>query len=127
MNKAILVVDDEAAIRDLFARVLTSAGYQVQAVESGEEALKLMDRTPHWVMFLDANLPGMNGMDLCRQIRSRWPMAIAFAVTGYASLFQLVDCLEAGFEDYFTKPANLKELLAAAERAFAKLERWENG
>ena len=59
-----------------------------------------------------------------RQIRKYYPMAIPIAVTGYASLFELADCRDAGFEDYFTKPASLSDLLDFSAHAFNKLERW---
>ena len=86
--------------------------------------LKYSKKEQFWVLFLDLNLPGMNGVDLCREIRKQYPMSIAYAVTGYASLFELSDCRDAGFEDYFTKPASLSDLLEAAEHAFKKLARW---
>jgi DNA-binding response OmpR family regulator len=72
-----------------------------------------------------SKLPGMNGLELCREVRRQWPWAICIAVTGYASLFELVDCREAGFEDYFVKPVVLQELLEAAELACKKVERWK--
>ncbi len=124
-DKRILVVDDEKQICDLFSQVFSKAGYSVQTAESAEEALEIMAKTPFPVLFLDLNLPGMNGVELCRQIRKGWSMTICFAVTGYASLFELSDCRDAGFEDYFTKPASLSDLLAAAEHAFKKIERWK--
>ena len=123
-EKKILVVDDEQMIRDIFKEVFGRAGYLVQTAESAEEALEIMWKTPCWVLFLDLNLPGMNGVELCRQIRKDWAMAIAYAVTGYASIFEIHDCREAGFEDYFTKPVDLSVLLEAADHAFKKLERW---
>lgn len=125
VERKILVVDDEQQIRDVFAATLGRVGYDVRTAESGEEALEVMAMDPAWVLFLDLNLPGMNGLELCAQIRGRWPMAIAFAVTGYASLFELSDCRASGFEDYFTKPVSLKVLRAAADRAFEKLDRWK--
>jgi len=124
MEKKILVVDDEKEIRDLFSHAFSGAGYSVTAVESAEAALEILSETPFWVYFLDLNLPGMNGIDLCRKIRKDFPMAIPHAVTGYASLFELSDCREAGFEDYFIKPASLSDLLSAAGHAFEKLARW---
>jgi len=77
------------------------------------------------VMFLDLNMPGMNGVELCRKIRHDFPMAIIHAMTGYSSLFELANCREAGFDDYFTKPVQLEQLIEAAEHAFRKLERWK--
>ena len=124
-EKRILVVDDEEQILELYSDFFTHAGYSVLTAGSAEEALAVMQKSPTMVMFLDLNLPGMNGVELCREIRKRWPMAIPHAVTGFASLFELTDCRDAGFEDYFTKPASLKELAGAAETAFKKLERWK--
>ncbi|MCP3951830.1 MAG: response regulator [Desulfobacterales bacterium] len=125
MEKKILVVDDEQQIRDMYSEAFSKAGYTVQTAESAEEALEILEKKRFWVMFLDLNLPGMNGVELCRQIRKAYDMTIAYAVTGYASLFELSDCRAAGFEDYFTKPASLVDLLEAAEHAFKKLERWK--
>ena len=123
-EKRILVVDDEKQIRDMYSQAFTRAGYEVKTAESAEDALEIFKREQFWVLFLDLNLPGMNGVDLCREIRKQYPMSIAYAVTGYASLFELSDCRDAGFEDYFTKPASLSDLLEAAEYAFKKLARW---
>ena len=123
-EKRILVVDDEKQIRDMYSQAFTRAGYEVKTAESAEDALEIFKKEQFWVLFLDLNLPGMNGVDLCREIRKQYPMSIAYAVTGYASLFELSDCRDAGFEDYFTKPASLSDLLEAAEHAFKKLARW---
>jgi CheY-like chemotaxis protein len=125
MEKMIMVVDDESSIRELFSEALAMEGYTVKTAGSAEEALDILETTPYWVYFLDLNLPGMNGIELCRQIRKRFPMAIAYAVTGYVSLFELADCRDAGFEDYFTKPVAIADLSDAAGHAFKKLERWE--
>jgi CheY-like chemotaxis protein len=125
MEKMIMVVDDESSIRELFAEVLSLEGYTVVTAGSAEEALDVLEKKPCWVYFLDLNLPGMNGLELCRQIRKRFPMAIAYAVTGYVSLFELADCRDAGFEDYFTKPVAIADLLDSAGQAFKKLERWK--
>ncbi len=124
VENRILVVDDEQQIRELYTQFFSGAGYQVQTAASAEEAIEIMHKTPYWVMFLDLKLPGMSGVELCRRIRQEYPMAIAYAVTGYASLFELSDCRAAGFEDYFTKPARLGDLLKAAEIAFARIARW---
>ena len=121
----ILVVDDEQQIREMYAIAFSRSGYSVKTAEIAEEALEIMAKTPFQVLFLDLNLPGMNGIELCRRIRKGWSMTICFAVTGYNSLFELSDCLDAGFEDYFSKPVSLTELLTAADHAFKKIERWK--
>ncbi len=85
-----------------------------------------MRSSPGWILFLDLKLPGMNGLDLCRRIKKEWAMTIACAVTGYASLFEIYECREAGFDDYFTKPVDLSVLVEAAELASKKIERWKS-
>jgi len=125
MQKKILVVDDEKMIRDMLEKALNREGYEVICAESAEEALEVLKKTTAQVMFLDLKLPGMNGLDLCREIRELYPLSIAYAITGYASLFELSDCRKAGFEGYFTKPFDLKALFETANDAFEKIKRWE--
>jgi CheY-like chemotaxis protein len=120
----ILVVDDEAPIRSMMTLAFTRAGYEVQVAESAEEALDLIKSYKYLVFFLDLNLPGMNGIELCRRIRKDNPLAIVYAVTGFATTFEVFECRAAGFEDYFTKPVEMKTLVQAAEHAFQKLARW---
>ena len=67
----------------------------------------------------------MNGVELCQQLRKNRPMDIIYAVTGYSALFELADCREAGFDDYFQKPVVMKTLLKAAQDAFEKIDRWK--
>jgi DNA-binding response OmpR family regulator len=127
MEKKVLIVDDEEPIRNAFTKAFVRNGWDVQTAESGEEALQLMQENPRMICFLDLNLPGMTGVELCRKIRAKWPMAICHAVTGYSSLFELSECREAGFEDYFVKPVDIPILLGAAAQAQAKIDRWKDG
>jgi len=126
-NRNILIVDDDDLIIDLFKQGFNQAGYTARRAKSAEEALAILDREDYQVMFLDLKLPKMNGLDLCREIRKKKPMAIIFAVTGYGSLFEFSDCRAAGFDDYFTKPVDLKILFRAALDAFDRIERWGRG
>lgn len=121
----ILVVDDEPQIRDAFETAFGHEGYKVQLAASGEEALEILDKKNLQVMFVDLKLPQMSGVDFCRRVRKDKPIPIIYAMTGYASVFELADCREAGFDDYYTKPIELKTLLKAAEEAFEKVTRWK--
>lgn len=123
-DKKILVVDDETSIVNLLKQVFSRAGYDVRSAMNGEDALALLQNEKIHVMFFDLNLPTMNGIELCRKIKKSMPMSIVYAITGYASLFELSDCREAGFEDYFKKPVNIKILIKAADDAFERHERW---
>lgn len=121
-----MIVEDEDVIRDTFTLGLTRAGYKVKAAASAEEALEILKKEKFWVFVLDLRLPGKNGIELCRLIRKDFPLAVTVAVTGYASLFELSDCREAGFDDYFTKPVSLDVLAKVVDASFEKLERWRN-
>jgi len=121
-KKEILVVDDDMMIRHMFEQAFNKAGYHVQVAESAEEALEILEGKLFQLMFLDLKLPGINGIELCKQIKKEDPSVIAFAITAYASIFELSDCIEAGFDDYFTKPVSLETLSKAVENAFAKIE-----
>ncbi len=125
METRILVVDDEVAIGKLMARALTKAGFEVQTATSAEEALEIIKTYKYMVFFLDLKLPKMNGIELCRIIRKNNPLTICYAVTGYASTFEVFDCREAGFEDYFTKPIKIQEIQGAADQAFKKQACWK--
>jgi len=76
------------------------------------------------VMFLDIQLPGMTGLELCKKIRANNRIAVIYAMTGYTNLFQLDECREAGFDDYFSKPFEIMDIVKAAKEAFEKLDRW---
>ena len=125
VSRKILIVDDEKSVRDLFSKAFSRKNYQVVTAKSGPEALDILNRNTIYVNFLDLNMPEMNGIELCKTILKKNPLAIVFAVTGYISLFELSDCKEAGFEDYFVKPVKLEMLFSATERAFNKLDRWK--
>lgn len=124
MKKKMIVVDDEKMIRNMLEAAMTREGYEVVCAESAEEALEILQTFKAQVMFLDLKLPGMNGMELCKIIRELYPMSISYAITGYASHFELSDCRKVGFEDYFTKPVDLKTLFKAATDAYEKIQRW---
>ena len=123
-EKKILVVDDEVLITDMLKAALGSAGYTVVTAGSAEEALEILKRESIMVMFLDLNLPGMNGIDLCKKIRKKNTIGIIFAMTGYSNFYGLLDCRTVGFDDFFVKPVKLDVLLKSVQEAFERLDRW---
>ena len=121
-KRKILVVDDEAPIRDMLERAFSGIDVSVCSVATGEEALEILTREYIPVMFLDLGLETLNGLDLCEQIREDCPYAIIYALTGYTKLFGQQEILEAGFNDYFTKPFRLDTLYQAVKEAFEKID-----
>lgn len=124
MDKTILVVDDEAVVRDMLDEAFQRAGYTVRTAEDAESAVEILREESIMVMYLDLKLPKMGGIELCQQIRPQNPLAVIHAITGYTDLFGLLECRKAGFDDFFEKPVRVGLLLESAEVAFGKLARW---
>jgi CheY-like chemotaxis protein len=122
MSSKILVVDDEPDIRDILCSFFQEFGYEVTAAPGAQEALSILEQEPILVMLLDLNMPGMNGLDLCRAIRPRLPQARIYALTGFHRLFTPDSARQAGFDGFLTKPADLHQLLDLVRKAFDLVE-----
>jgi len=123
-NKSLLIVDDETGIRSLFREVFERLGWHVQEAEGAGDALEILNQDGDFVIFLDLKLFGTNGIELCRLIRKKRPLSIIYAITGWTSLFEVEECREAGFDDFFTKPLDFRVLQKAVLGAHEKLTRW---
>lgn len=121
-----MVVDDEPAIIELFTELFSPAGIRVVGAESAEEAIEIDKQEDIKVYFFDMRLPNMDGIELLKQIKWAKPAAVYYAITGYATVYDLIKCREAGFDDYFPKPFKLEELKKAVEGAFEKVGRWRS-
>jgi DNA-binding response OmpR family regulator len=124
IERKVLIVDDEEMMLDLVARILAKSQIQSRGVTTAEEAVKVLETERYPLMLFDLRLPGMSGIDLCRHVRQRDPISVIFAMTGYASMFELSEVREVGFDDYFLKPLNALELQTAILDGFIKLDRW---
>ena len=100
----ILVVDDEAIIRDNLERILTEEKYQVTSTGTGSEALALLGRADVDVVLLDISLPDINGIDVLKKAKEIDPELLVIIVTGYASVESAVRALKLGAYDYIKKP-----------------------
>ena len=116
----ILVVDDEPQIRRVMRTTLTSSGYEVGDVRTGEEALNRVRAEKYDLILLDMNLPGLGGIATCRELRSRSDIAI-IVLTVRNSEKDKVEALDAGADDYITKPFGTQELLARIRAALRRL------
>ncbi len=114
MSATILVVEDEAAIQELIAINLELAGYRVQRAASAAQALRLMAQALPDLVLLDWMLPGMSGLALARQLRrdERSRHLPIIMLTARDAEQDLIDGLEAGADDYVSKPFSPRELLA---------------
>src|SRR5439155_23180231 len=116
----ILIVDDEPQIRRIMRTTLAGAGYEVDDAKTGEEALnKVREYRPELVL-LDINMPGMGGLAACRAIRADQNVAIIM-LTVHNTEAAKVEALDAGADDFITKPFSTPELLARIRAALRRV------
>lgn len=113
MQQTILIVDDEASIRELIAFNLEKAGYQIKAAEDGYQALQAVDRKTDLII-LDLMLPGIDGLDVCRRLKGDQQTACIpiIMLTAKNDEIDKILGLELGADDYLTKPFSPRELVA---------------
>src|SRR5579872_6049533 len=116
----ILVVDDEPQIRRIMRTTLTGAGYEVDDAKTGEEALVKVRAFRPDLVVLDINMPGMGGLATCRAIRSDSGAGIIM-LTVRNTEADKVEALDAGADDFVTKPFSTPELLARIRAALRRL------
>ncbi len=120
MNAGILVVDDEPQIRRVMRTSLTEQGYIVTDGRSGEEALEKLRQDHPDLVLLDMNMPAMGGLEACREIRETSDVAV-IVLTVRDNEADKVAALDAGADDYITKPFSMPELLARIRAALRRL------
>ncbi len=119
MAERILVVEDDRRIRDLLRRGLIFEGYTVDTAEDGETALRVARETPPDAVILDIMLPKMDGLEICRRLRSASNVPILM-LTARDSVPDRVTGLDAGADDYMVKPFAFDELLARLRALFRR-------
>lgn len=114
----ILIVDDEEIVRRCHLRVLSSDRCETLAVHGGLQALEAMQAAPFDIVLLDLRMPSMDGLEVLRQIRSRWPECEVIVITGYPTLDSAKQAMRLGAHDYLAKPLEPAEVIQAANSAF---------
>jgi DNA-binding response OmpR family regulator len=108
----ILLVEDERKVASFIARTLRENAYAVDVADTGEKALELGRDVSYDAILLDVRLPGMSGIEVCRELRQRGVEAPVMMLTARTLVEQRVEGLDAGADDYLTKPFVLAEFLA---------------
>jgi DNA-binding response OmpR family regulator len=113
MNSArnILIIDDEAGLRQTLARILHQAGWDVITASNGPEALELLAANQTDLVYLDLRLPDMNGLEILKEIRRKYASLPVILLTAYGSLQTSVEALRLGVTDYLLKPIKPAALL----------------
>jgi two-component system, OmpR family, KDP operon response regulator KdpE len=112
LQNSVLIVDDEALLRKTLRTSLTASGFAVGEARNGEEAVATIQSHPFDLILLDINMPGIGGIEACRRIRDTSPHAGIVMITVRDFDDDKVRGLEAGADDYVTKPLKLRELTA---------------
>lgn len=115
----ILVVDDEPAVRRALERALKLESYEVEMAADGREALDRLAERPADAVILDVMMPGVDGLEVCRRLRAAGDRTPILMLTARDAIDDRVQGLDAGADDYLTKPFDFKELLARL-RALAR-------
>jgi two-component system KDP operon response regulator KdpE len=107
-----LIVDDEPPFRKVLRKSLATSGFVTEEATCGEDALEILRQRVFDLVLLDLNMPGMDGIMVCRQIRKLWPKIGIVMVTVRDGENDMVKALEHGADDYLTKPIRFRELVA---------------
>jgi len=119
IRQRVLVVDDEASIRDLLAKTLALAEYDVDTASDAASALeRLRDAGPDYgLLIADLKMPGMDGLSLIRQVKRLTPSLPIIIITGFSTESAAIEAVNLGVAGYLTKPFRVPQVLAAAAKA----------
>src|SRR6201996_5289680 len=117
---SILVIDDEAGIRESLEVLLTLEGYSIKTAPDGEQGLRMLEMESFDLVLLDLALPGQSGLDLLPQIKERQPETPVIMITAYGTVDNVVEAIRAGAENFVQKPWDNEKLLADIRSAIAR-------
>jgi len=116
----LMVVDDEVDFLETIVKRLQARGIEVTGVESGYQALEVLDQRRPDVIILDVKMPGMDGIETLREIKKKKPLTEIIMLTGHASVESGIKGMQLGAFDYLMKPIALDELLEKVRQAYEK-------
>ncbi len=120
--KPILIVDDEAIVRDSIGDWLRTVGYQVESAETGEEALEMVEKKEYSILILDVRLPGKSGIQVLREVKASKPHIKSIIITAFPSEGLADEAMRLGAVDYLIKPVLCENLERLILETLAKCE-----
>ena len=124
MSLKILLAEDEEALSRVFAAALRHKGFEVEQVFDGEEALQTISHHLHDLYILDIMMPKKTGLEVLRELRAKGNRTHTILLTAMGELDDKITGLDAGADDYLTKPISLKELLARVDAIERRLQQY---
>ncbi len=119
-KRKILVVDDEDALRTVLSGELVSEGYEVRTAADGDEAISNIQKESFDLVLLDIKMPRMNGFEVLKFIKEKFPKTRVVMLTGFADLKNAIESKKLGAEDFVSKPYDLVDLLTTIERVLSE-------
>jgi DNA-binding NtrC family response regulator len=117
----VLIVDDEPVMQSLLEKILAREGYKIFIAGNGAAALERLEREPVSLVLSDIKMPGMNGFELLKEIKTRYPGTGVIIMTAYGDTFTVKDALLLGADEYITKPFKSYEVSLVVERAYWRI------
>lgn len=117
---SLLIVDDDAGIREMLSTVLTNEGYLVEAVENGKQAIKACEESLFDVALIDVELPDMKGTELLMKLKKMQPKMVKIVITGHPSLESAMRAVNERADGYVLKPIEVTELLDKIKKLFTE-------
>jgi DNA-binding NtrC family response regulator len=118
---SILVVDDESIVGKRLKPALEKSGYAVDVVETGADAMRLLDERAYDIVVTDIRMEDVDGMDVLRRAQSKSPKPLVIMITGYATVDVARDALTIGAFDFIAKPFRIEDLRAVLARAAERI------
>lgn len=122
-RSSVLIVDDEEVVRRAHLRSLQETGCETRVAEDGTQAIHQMEQAPADVVLLDIRMPGIDGMDVLKTIKTRWPDSEVVVITGYPTIDSVKEAVRLGACDYIAKPVGPDDVIRAANDAMTH-KRW---
>jgi excisionase family DNA binding protein len=116
----VLVVDDEASIRDMLAKTLSLAEYEVDVAADGRAAIERLRLMPYDLLITDLRMPGVDGLTVIREARRFYPSLPVIIITGYSTEASAIEAINLGVSGYLTKPFRVPRVLAVAAKALGE-------
>jgi len=122
-KSSVLIVDDEEIVRRAHLRSLERSGCEARTAEDGARAIHEMEQRPADVILLDLRMPGLDGMDVLKTIKQRWPDSEVVVITGYPTIESAKEAVRLGACNYIAKPVGPDDVIKAANEAMTQ-KRW---
>jgi two-component system response regulator FixJ len=119
-TSTVFVIDDQSSIRHALGEMLSIFGYSVETYESADSFLRALDPLRHGCVVADVRMPGMDGIELVRELARRQVLLPVVVISGHADVPMAVAAIKAGAEDFIEKPVDDVQLVAAINRGLAR-------